>query len=173
MELGLVTPVKSVRKLQLAISSPTIALNIDLPEELDPVEYITFLSARVASDLRILSSRVEAAKSATITFTDGENYLLGDEMSERIAKIESSLEHLMASVSAMDAKLDKIISSNGDIKAANTVMMDKFVEYDKKLDKKPSKDEAQKWISQATTKQIIWTVGSVIALAVAALKFLP
>lgn len=169
MELGHVT---SVKTLQLAVSSPTIAINIDLPQDIDPVDYITFLSARVASDLRILSSSVESTKSATMTNADGEDYLSGDEMSERIAKIERSLEHLMASVNAMDAKLDKIISTNSETTTVNTVMMKNFVDYDAKLDKKPSKDEVQKWISESTVKQIIWTVGTAIVLGVGILKFL-
>ena len=86
-------------------------------------------------------------------------------MSERIAKLEKSLSHLEALVTSMDAKLDRIIEQNSEEKAVSAVLKDKFVEYDKKLDKKPSKDEVEKLISQGTTKQILWTVATLLAIA--------
>ncbi len=96
-------------------------------------------------------------------------------MSERIARIEESLKHLTATVSSIDAKLDKMMASNtastSDNKALNSALVEKFVHYDKELDKKPSKNEVQKWISDATTKQIMWTIASAIGVAAAILKF--
>lgn len=93
-------------------------------------------------------------------------------MSERIAKIEKSLEHLTATMDAMDAKFDKIITALGEEKAVNAVMKEKFVDYDRKLDKKPSKDEVSKLISEASNKQILWTIGTFIALVLAVYKLL-
>jgi len=89
----------------------------------------------------------------------------GEDMSERIAKIEQRLDHLSAAIDSVNAKLDRVLETATDTKTVNTVIMDKFVEYDKKLDKKPSKDEVEKLIAQGTNKQIYWTIGTLLVLA--------
>ncbi|MCP1436593.1 hypothetical protein J3D56_000029 [Erwinia persicina] len=168
----LVTPVERTCKLQIAITSPPIAVDIDLPEDIDVRNYFLVLSSRVASDIQVLSSGVRAVSSATMTLLDNHPDLLGDEMSERIAKLENSVEHLVATAKAMDAKLDLIVNTIADVKAGNAAIVQNYINYDAKLDKKPSKDEVEKLISQATNKQIIWSIGTLIALALLLYKLL-
>ncbi|HCI6633697.1 hypothetical protein [Klebsiella pneumoniae] len=165
MAVDLITPVKSHNKLYVASTSQNVAVLIDIPESIDANAYFVYLSTKIASDLETLSNSVKAVKQATLSSIHEDFSSIGIEMSERIAKLEKSLSHLEALVTSMDAKLDRIIEQNSEEKAVSAVLKDKFVEYDKKLDKKPSKDEVEKLISQGTTKQILWTVATLLAIA--------
>ncbi|HHN5624711.1 hypothetical protein [Enterobacter hormaechei] len=172
MELDLISPVKPSNKLIVASSSPTVAIQVDIPSEIDAGKYITYLMSRIASDFETINTSIKAVEQATISSKHEDATSFGVEMSERIAKIETSLEHLSATMKAMDAKLDKLIAVAGDEKKVNAVMLDKFSEYDKKLDKKPSKDEVGKLIAEATNKQILWTIATIIAVALIVYKLL-
>lgn len=187
MDHRLVTTATQPAKLHVALSSPVVAFQVDIPSSIDANTYFTLLASKIAGDFEILTASVQAVKQATITARHTGVFTPGDEMSERIAKIERSLEHLQASMGALDAKLDRLnetsysklekliaasdakldrlIAVSAEDKAVNAVLKDKFVEYDKKLDKKPSKDEVEKLISQGTTKQVLWTIGTFLVIA--------
>lgn len=172
MAVDLITPVRSQNKLYVASTSTSVAVLIDIPESIDANSYFVSLTSKIVSDLEILSNSVRAVKQATLSSMHEDLASIGIEMSERIAKLERSLTHLEAAVTSMDAKLDKIIQQNSEEKAVSAVLKDKFVEYDKKLDKKPNKDEVEKLISQGTTKQIIWTIATLIAVAAVLYKLI-
>lgn len=172
MAVDLITPVRSQNKLYVASTSTNVAVLIDIPESIDTNSYFVSLTSKIVSDLEILSNSVRAVKQATLSSMHEDFSSIGIEMSERIAKLERSLLHLEAAVTSMDAKLDKIIQQNSEEKAVSAVLRDKFVEYDKKLDKKPNKDEVEKLISQGTTKQIVWTIATLIAVAAVLYKLL-
>ncbi|PBI79639.1 hypothetical protein A9993_07755 [Rahnella victoriana] len=163
MELAFVTPVQQTSKLQFSITTPPISILVDLPEDVNAENYFMVLTNQIANDIRVLSSRVTSVDSATMTL-DYHFDLLGDEMSERIAKIETSIEHLVASINAMDAKLTAIVNITSDIKAGNAAIIQNFVEYDKKLDKKPSKDEVESKITGQANKQILWSITSLLVI---------
>lgn len=163
MEQAFVTPVQQTSRLQFSITTPPISVLVDLPEDFDSESYFLVLTKQIANDMRVLSSRVTSLDSATMSL-DYHFNLLGDEMSERIAKIETSIEHLVASINAMDAKLTAIGNTTSDIKAGNAAIIEKFVEYEKKLDKKPSKDEVDSKITGQANKQIIWSITSLLVI---------
>ncbi|WP_312158127.1 hypothetical protein [Pantoea piersonii] len=173
MDNGLVAQPSVRTKLQIALTSPPVGFAVELPDGVEATKYLTILASQISNDLEAMIASVESVYPPSITLGRGEIALTGAVMSERIAKIEQRLEHLTEALATVNAKLDKIIDSSADSKAVNTVILDKFVEYDRKLDKKPSKDEVAKLISQGTTKQVLWIVGILVSLAVAAVKFLP
>ncbi|WP_278427552.1 hypothetical protein [Pantoea dispersa] len=156
---------KSPRKIQIALTSPPVGFAVELPEGIEANNYLTFLAARISSDLETFKANQVTPQFATITLINSEDTMPGEDMSERIAKIEQRLDHLSAAIDSVNAKLDRVLETATDTKTVNTVIMDKFVEYDKKLDKKPSKDEVEKLIAQGTNKQIYWTIGTLLVLA--------
>lgn len=156
---------RSSTKIQIALTSPPVGFAVELPDGIEASNYLTFLAARVSADLETFKANQVAPQVATITLIESADAMLGDDMSERIAKIEQSLEHLSTVIDSVNIKLDKVLEAASDAKTVNTVMMDKFVEYDKKLDKKPSKDEVEKLLAQGTNKQIYWTIATLLVIA--------
>lgn len=57
MELDLASPVKPSHKLFVALSSPSVALQIDIPVSIDASDYLTFLTARIASDFETINTK--------------------------------------------------------------------------------------------------------------------
>ncbi|MEN3753757.1 hypothetical protein ABC733_17325 [Mangrovibacter sp. SLW1] len=164
MALGLATPVKQSGKLLVGCSSPNLAINIDIPASIDASAYVTVLALRIANDFEILTTGVEATRQVILSSTHEDATSMGVEMSERIAKIEQRLEHIEATLQALNSNVDKLLEYSRDEKATNTVLKDKFVEYDKKLDKKPSSDEVKNWVARATVS-IILAMITIIGIA--------
>lgn len=172
MEIDLVATPRDQTKLQIALTSPPIGFAVDLPEGIEATKYLTILASQVSKDIEAMIASVDQISLASVTLSKGDFAIFGEMMSERIAKIEQRLEHLTATIDVVNGKLDRILEASANAKTVNTVILDKFVEYDKKLDKKPSKDEVEKLISQGANKQIVWTVGILVVLAGLAMKFL-
>lgn len=164
MEQSVSTFVQPVRKLQISMSSPAVCLQVDLPSGVDSKAYFTFLAARISNDFEILTANIGALSEATVTLTRDMADGLGVEMSERIARIETSLEHLIESVNKIDAKLDAISKDVSTEKAVNVAIDSSLVTINEKLDKKASKDEVAKLISAATVTQVLWTAALLVGI---------
>lgn len=164
MEQSVSASVQPVRKLQIAMSSPAVCLQVDMPSGVDGNAYFTFLAARIANDFETFTANTATLSGATVTVSRDLAESLGVEMSERIAKIETSLQHLIETVGKIDAKLDAIAKDVSNEKAVNVVIDNSLITINEKLDKKASKDEVAKLISAATLKQVLWTAALLVAL---------
>ncbi|HHL3239327.1 TPA: hypothetical protein ACQ45K_003542 [Klebsiella variicola] len=89
----------------------------------------------------------------------------GDRMLEsRVAKIEADVENIKANLTEARADISRLRDTTNDTSKDVAVVLQKVVDIDDKLSKKPSKNEVESLISAAVNKQIIWTVATGIAL---------
>ncbi|MDW5499765.1 hypothetical protein R6Y99_08175 [Pseudomonas lundensis] len=95
----------------------------------------------------------------------------GDNMNKRLAILESDVSHIKNDLATLKEDARKTNSVMADVKTDVAVILQKLVDIDKDLSKKPSSSEVTSAIVSATNKQIIWTIG--IAMAILGLaKFL-
>lgn len=88
----------------------------------------------------------------------------GDNMERRIAVLEADVDNIKNSVSDLKIDQRKAASDISDIKKDVAVMLQKLVDIDDKISKKPSTSEMTTAITSAVNKQIIWTVVTAIGV---------
>ncbi|HGH7261658.1 TPA: hypothetical protein ACHQNL_001376 [Serratia marcescens] len=95
----------------------------------------------------------------TTTTTDG-----GDNMETRIAVIEASVGHIKADITTLKDDVGNTKADISEVKRDVAVILQKLVDIDTNLSKKPSTSEVSAAIATATNKQIIWTIGIAMAI---------
>lgn len=90
----------------------------------------------------------------------GDDRMLG----VQVAKLQSDVENIKSNLSETRADVSRLRESSADTARDVAVVLQKIVDVDEKLSKKPSNSEVQTLISSAVNKQILWTIGTGFAL---------
>ncbi|POX30815.1 hypothetical protein C3463_07460 [Serratia marcescens] len=85
-------------------------------------------------------------------------------METRIAVIEASVGHIKADITTLKDDIGNTKADISDVKRDVAVILQKLVDIDTNLSKKPSTSEVSAAIAAATNKQIIWTIGIAISI---------
>jgi hypothetical protein len=89
----------------------------------------------------------------------------GDHMLEaRVARLEADVENIKTNLSEARSDIARLRDTSADTSRDVAVVLQKIVDVDEKLSKKPSKSEVDASIAAAVNKQILWTIGTGIAL---------
>lgn len=88
----------------------------------------------------------------------------GDMLEVRVAKLEANVEDIKANLAVARADVSAVRDTCADIDRDVAVILQKQVDIDEKLSKKPSLSEMNSAISSAVNKQIAWTVGTGLAI---------
>lgn len=88
----------------------------------------------------------------------------GDNMNKRLAVLESDVSHIKNDLATLKEDARKTNSDIANVKTDVAVILQKLVDIDKDLSKKPSSSEMSSAIVSATNKQISWTIGIAIAI---------
>ncbi|MGU9865418.1 hypothetical protein [Kluyvera ascorbata] len=89
----------------------------------------------------------------------------GDDMLEaRVAKLEANVEDIKANLAEARSDIRDLRNAVADTKRDIAVILQKQVDIDDKLSKKPSVSEVNSAISSAANKQIAWTVATGLAI---------
>ncbi|EMT0828644.1 hypothetical protein WMC13_004610 [Salmonella enterica] len=87
------------------------------------------------------------------------------ELEVRVAKLEANVEDIKANLAEARSDIRDLRNSSADTKRDVAVILQKQVDIDEKLSKKPSLSEMNNAISSAVNKQIIWTVATMLAIS--------
>ncbi|HFU9901042.1 TPA: hypothetical protein ACH7RI_001365 [Escherichia coli] len=82
----------------------------------------------------------------------------------RVARLEADVENIKTNLSEARSDISRLRDISADTSRDVAVVLQKIVDVDEKLSKKPSKSEVQTLISTAVNKQILWTIGTRFAL---------
>ncbi|HDV4565388.1 TPA: hypothetical protein RIN83_004490 [Escherichia coli] len=82
----------------------------------------------------------------------------------RVARLEADVENIKTNLSEARSDISRLRDISADTSRDVAVVLQKIVDVDEKLSKKPSKSEVQALISSAVNKQILWTIGTGFAL---------
>ncbi|MDZ9692649.1 hypothetical protein SND98_22765 [Escherichia coli] len=74
------------------------------------------------------------------------------------------VENIKTNLSEARSDISRLRDISADTSRDVAVVLQKIVDVDEKLSKKPSKSEVQTLISSAVNKQILWTIGTGFAL---------
>ncbi len=85
-------------------------------------------------------------------------------MDKRIAVLESDVAHIKIDISDIKADNRKSSTDAADTKKDVAVILQKLIDIDEKLSKKPSHSEMTTAITSAVNKQIIWTIVTAIGV---------
>ena len=88
----------------------------------------------------------------------------GDNMDKRIAVLESDVAHIKSDITDIKVDNRKSSSDTADIKKDVAVILQKLIDIDEKVSKKPSTSEMTAAIASAVNKQIIWTIVTAIGV---------
>ena len=89
----------------------------------------------------------------------------GDDMLEaRVAKLEANVEDIKTNLAEMRADILDLRNALSDTRRDVAVILQKQIDIDEKLSKKPSLSEVNSAISSAVNKQIAWTVATGLAI---------
>ncbi|EAM2888737.1 hypothetical protein C5V99_08605 [Salmonella enterica] len=83
----------------------------------------------------------------------------------RVAKLESNVEDIKANLSEARADIRDLRNISSETSRDVAVILQKQIDIDEKLSKKPSISDMDRAISSAANKQIIWTVSFMIGIA--------
>lgn len=89
----------------------------------------------------------------------------GDDMLVRIAKLEANVEDIKANLAEARADIRDLRKTSADTSRDVAVILQKQVDVDEKLSKKPSVSEMNTSITSAVNRQIVWTIFTAIAIA--------
>lgn len=90
----------------------------------------------------------------------GDGHMLG----VQVARLQSDVENIKTSLSETRSDVARLRDTSADTSRDVAVILQKVVDIDDKLSKKPSKGEVETLISSAVNKQILWTIGTGFAL---------
>ncbi|EHM0711554.1 hypothetical protein JDT53_20875 [Escherichia coli] len=82
----------------------------------------------------------------------------------RVAKLEANVEDIKANLAEARADIRDLRTDMSKTSRDVAVILQKQLDIDEKLAKKPSLSEMQSAISSAVNKQIAWTVGTGLAI---------
>ncbi|WP_240431466.1 hypothetical protein [Pectobacterium parmentieri] len=90
----------------------------------------------------------------------------GDDMLEvRVAKLEANVEDIKANLAEARADIRILREASAQTSRDVAVILQKQLDVDEKLSKKPSVSEMTTAITSAVNKQIIWTILTAISVA--------
>ena len=123
--------------------------------------FLMGVSSVAASDKqkRIVTSSALGNTDETETTNDG-----GDDMEKRIAVLEAEVAHIKSDVAELKGDVKKIRDDVATTTRDMAVVLQKLVDIDANLLKKPSTSEMSSAISSAANKQICWTIGVAFAI---------
>ncbi|EPW0180487.1 hypothetical protein ACXWHM_002274 [Enterobacter hormaechei] len=114
--------------------------------------------------LPLSSPSVEKRTLEPHTKDDGGNGGGDDMLEARVAKLEANVEDIKANLAEARADIRDLRNAVADTKRDVAVILQKQVDIDDKLSKKPSLSEVNSAISSAVNKQIAWTVATGLAI---------
>lgn len=82
----------------------------------------------------------------------------GDNMEMRLAVLENDVSHIKADISDLKTDVKKNSEEISEVTKDVAVILQKLVDIDANLSKKPSTNEMTTAITTAVNKQIIWTI---------------
>lgn len=88
----------------------------------------------------------------------------GNMLEARVAKLEANVEDIKANLAEARADIRDLRNAFTDTKRDVAVILQKQVDIDEKLSKKPSVSEMNSAISSASNKQIVWTIATGLAI---------
>ncbi len=88
----------------------------------------------------------------------------GDNMETRLSVLEAEVSHIKTDVADIKSDLKKMQTENSNLSRDVAVILQKVVDIDSNISKKPSSSEMIAAIASATNKQIIWTLGIAMAI---------
>ncbi|EKE6304156.1 hypothetical protein OWC81_003803 [Salmonella enterica subsp. enterica serovar Schwarzengrund] len=83
----------------------------------------------------------------------------------RVAKLESNVEDIKANLSEARVDIRALRNTSSGTSRDVAVILQKQLDIDEKLSKKPSISDMDRAISTAANKQIIWTVSVMVGIA--------
>ncbi len=83
----------------------------------------------------------------------------------RVAKLEANVEDIKANLAEARADIRELRKTSADTSRDVAVILQKQIDIDEKLSKKPSISEMNSSIISAVNKQILWTIFTAIAIA--------
>lgn len=110
-------------------------------------------------DGKVVSSGTIGNTESNMSINDG-----GDNMETRVAVLEADVSHIKTDITVLRDDVGKTKEDISSIKTDVSVILQKMVDIDNSLSKKPSKDEMTTAITSATNKQIMWTIGIAMAI---------
>lgn len=121
-----------------------------------------------ASQLIQFPSRSDGVDSSaipphTISHGDG-NGGGGDMLEARVAKLEANVEDIKSSVAELKADFRDLRNTSASTSRDVAVILQKQIDIDASLSKKPSVSDMNTAISAAVNKQIMWTVATGLAI---------
>ncbi|MEG1468253.1 MAG: hypothetical protein RSA68_03075 [Hafnia sp.] len=88
----------------------------------------------------------------------------GGGMEKRLAVLEAEVSHIKTDVADIKSDLKKVQTETSNLSRDVAVILQKVVDIDSNISKKPSSSEMTAAIASATNKQIIWTIGIAMAI---------
>lgn len=88
----------------------------------------------------------------------------GDNMETRLSVLEAEVSHIKTDVADIKSDLKKVQTETSNLSRDVAVILQKVVDIDSNISKKPSSSEMTAAIASATNKQIIWTIGIAMAI---------
>lgn len=85
-------------------------------------------------------------------------------MEKRIAVLESDVAHIKCDIADIKVDNRKLTSDTADVKKDVAVILQKLIDIDDKVSKKPSNSEMTTAITSAVNKQIMWTIVTAIGV---------
>ncbi|RLR07991.1 hypothetical protein EAE69_18350 [Hafnia alvei ATCC 13337] len=85
-------------------------------------------------------------------------------MEKRLAVLEAEVSHIKTDVADIKSDLKKMQTETSNLSRDVAVILQKVVDIDSNISKKPSSSEMIAAIASATNKQIIWTLGIAMAI---------
>lgn len=85
-------------------------------------------------------------------------------MEKRLAVLETEVSHIKSDISYIRDDVKKLQTDVEKVSRDTAVVLQKLVDIDSNLSKKPSTSDMSSAIASAANKQIVWTIGIAIAI---------
>lgn len=142
------------------VDGQSVGVRISSVESSEATMIFTACSSALGGrETKFVTSHPLAHNDITSNGHDG-----GDNMEKRIAVLEAEVSHIKSDVAEMKVDVKKASTDTANIQKDVAVMLQKIVDIDTALSKKPSTSDMTAAIASAANKQIVWTIGIAIAV---------